>query len=605
MAISCCGHVAPGHAKLRPGVGYLATGPLRVAESRLADATIGRRKRRILAPIERRETAQLRRLFRVEARRVLELLERARLPYHPRGGEFREQSVAEAVPNLTSAMDADLSRFLSYILNGQDVASYATGLGGLYRDVLPAAIDNAILQSMIAAGIGVDGPLARFPRAEQWIRANAIQFGERFADSVTETTNRAIRNQLAQGFANFESVPQLAKRVRSVYADADKYRAEVIVRTEANRAYSAASVEAYRQMGVESKFWIISGSEYAVYPEICAVNAERGTIAMADSFEDSSGDPIDGPPAHPNCFLHHGIQITTDSGRKPICEIAVGDLVLTHKGRYRPVTAVMQSDTNYRGPAVRIRFRGRGTETNFNAIERNSIVVTPEHPFWTVRGWVKAQDLTVADHLYVSANACSCGNIVPYWRTYCSMECQLSPETRAKISAAKQGVGNAMFGKRPHNYIDGRKPTYGCGFHKRVRAAIRHRDDNRCQSCGMTNDEHRQRYGCSLDVHHVDPYRRSKSNAPDNLVTLCRLCHARAEGTARREVLAVGGAQFVAVPVLGIEHLPDFWGEKRYNFEVAEDHSYVAKGIVTHNCMCDIGFDIASDWTPPDWVEEV
>lgn len=312
MVGSCCGHVAERHKRLRPSVGYLATGPLRVMEARLADRTIGRRKRRILGPVEKRAIASLARLFRVESTRVLELMSRAKLPYTPidHGPEFRA-AVAEA-PRLDPAVEAELDELMRLLVNGQNVASYQADINGLYLDVMPKAMDEATFEAMAARGIGIRGKLARFPRAEQWIRDHAITFGEKYAADVTEATNAAIRNQLATGFSEFESVEQMMGRVRKVYTDATRYRAERIVRTETNRAYTSASHEAYQQLGVEGKYSIISGSEYAVLPEICAVNAERGTIPMSDSFEDIWGDPCDGPPYHPNCLCDLGIDIAPD-----------------------------------------------------------------------------------------------------------------------------------------------------------------------------------------------------------------------------------------------------------------------------------------------------
>ena len=47
--------------------------------------------------------------------------------------------------------------------------------------------------------------------------------------------------------------------------------------------------------------------------------------------------------------------------------------------------------------------------------------------------------------------------------------------------------------------------------------------DKVCQHCGMTP----RKNGRALDVHHTIPYRISKDNSPDNLITLCRSCHSK------------------------------------------------------------------------------
>jgi hypothetical protein len=60
------------------------------------------------------------------------------------------------------------------------------------------------------------------------------------------------------------------------------------------------------------------------------------------------------------------------------------------------------------------------------------------------------------------------------------------------------------------------------------------------------------------------------------------------EGTSQQNILLNGGARFISTPVIEIEHLKDFTGERLYNFSVEEDESYVAKGVVSHNCECTI-----------------
>ncbi len=52
------------------------------------------------------------------------------------------------------------------------------------------------------------------------------------------------------------------------------------------------------------------------------------------------------------------------------------------------------------------------------------------------------------------------------------------------------------------------------------------RDDYKCQQCGADD---------SLEVHHWEPYFISFDNHPDNLVTLCRLCHQEKHAEYVRE----------------------------------------------------------------------
>jgi len=88
------------------------------------------------------------------------------------------------------------------------------------------------------------------------------------------------------------------------------------------------------------------------------------------------------------CFTAD-MRVVTRDGLKRIVDVQVGDLVLTHKGRYRPVIETMQR--RYTGPLYHIRVKGIGV----------TLEVTPEHPILTPNGWVEAQHLQEGDWVAV------------------------------------------------------------------------------------------------------------------------------------------------------------------------------------------------------------
>ncbi|ELY68839.1 homing endonuclease associated repeat-containing protein [Natrinema versiforme] len=63
-----------------------------------------------------------------------------------------------------------------------------------------------------------------------------------------------------------------------------------------------------------------------------------------------------------------------------------------------------------------------------------------------------------------------------------------------------------------------------------IRKDILERDDYQCLACGLTEDEHQEEFGTSLNVHHRNPVRNYEepedAHDPENLVTLCRSCHS-------------------------------------------------------------------------------
>lgn len=88
------------------------------------------------------------------------------------------------------------------------------------------------------------------------------------------------------------------------------------------------------------------------------------------------------------CFTAD-MRITTANGAKRIADLQVGDRVLTHQGRYRPVTELFQRA--YEGELLRIKTKLIGTV----------LEVTPEHPILTPEGWVKAGELTTSSYVAI------------------------------------------------------------------------------------------------------------------------------------------------------------------------------------------------------------
>lgn len=426
---------------------------------------------------------------------------------------------------------------------------------------------------------------------------------KKVSKTITDTSYERIRKSLADGIKKGEGISKLKERVIDGYKALEIYQAEKIARTEVARATNFASVDAFKQSGVvEGKEWITAGDNRVC--EFCeAMETEYNSqIGLDDSYfkegdnikgvnggvlQASFGN-IDGPPLHPNCFLHHSVKIYTDKGIKTINKIKPGDKVLTHNGRYKPVIRLLNKTDRYSGDAVKIRYKGRVFgETN----SRNSVTITPEHPFLTQRGWVEAKNLLLSDKIFVIAKKCeTCGNLMPFWKDkYCSMKCNTeNTENIRKQGFKNKGKNNAMYGKtgKQHPQWKGGKIWWRGKEWDEIKKKIRKRDNFICQNCGMTEKEHIEKFDQPLQVHHINPYRYSKNNDFENLITICCVCHKRIEGTSNKKILENGGVEFMAIPILEIKKLKNFSGEKLYNFSVKDDESYIAEGIVTHNCRC-------------------
>lgn len=115
-------------------------------------------------------------------------------------------------------------------------------------------------------------------------------------------------------------------------------------------------------------------------------------------------------PIHPYCFNSLATKIYTSKGWKNISEINIGDLVLTHKGRFRKVTNVITHP--YSGEDVYhlyYKFPGK-----FKSKCRKVKYITGNHPILTKDGWKRVDELKIKDTIYIPSLKCKeCGKFIP------------------------------------------------------------------------------------------------------------------------------------------------------------------------------------------------
>ncbi|WP_226043481.1 HNH endonuclease [Natrinema sp. DC36] len=99
--------------------------------------------------------------------------------------------------------------------------------------------------------------------------------------------------------------------------------------------------------------------------------------------------------------------------------------------------------------------------------------------------------------------------------------------------------GDQMRGPDHHNWKGGYTQNKNWPeIRQRALAA----DGYQCQGCGVSEEEHRSEHGAGLSVHHIFPRMEfddpHEADSVDNLVTLCRGCHAKWEGIPLRPELS-------------------------------------------------------------------
>lgn len=87
-------------------------------------------------------------------------------------------------------------------------------------------------------------------------------------------------------------------------------------------------------------------------------------------------------------------------------------------------------------------------------------------------------------------------------------------------------------GEEHWGWEGGHNPEYGSNW-KRQRNKCRERDDYECQECGLSREEHMEKYNRKLEAHHIVPKRKfasvEESNKLENLLLLCIPCHRNIE----------------------------------------------------------------------------
>lgn len=271
----------------------------------------------------------------------------------------------------------------------------------------------------------------------------------RMVTLVTDETKKGISEAIRQGLLEGESMSQVVKRIKPLIGLSgrgvkalDNYkgflqgkkpplkvsqidkkvgfyrrklhrkRAELIARTETARAQSEGTIEGYRQGGIKRVEWVTAAG---ACPQCAPLNGHKFTLADAQSMI----------PLHPDCLTDAKVRIFTSKGWFPIGKLKEGDLVLTHKGRFRKITHVFKIPKRY--PLM--------TQISFKNYfhSRHSLILTGDHPVLVQGKWKPVSDLKVGEDIpFLSFKKCEyCGKAIPYFsEKFCNFSCRSKFITR-------------------------------------------------------------------------------------------------------------------------------------------------------------------------------
>jgi SPP1 gp7 family putative phage head morphogenesis protein len=179
-------------------------------------------------------------------------------------------------------------------------------------------IDLATLEEQGKVAIkelGVDEVFSvNTPEIKKWIK----EYLPIFSEELEKVNVEKLKKELIEGLEAGEGIPQLTKRVNTTYDNWNKFRSEMIARSEILRASNMGNLNAYRQSGVVVKHEWLTFFDDRTCPwcenmDGTTVSIEGKFFDIGDSFTVRNPDTgkdvtmdfnyqvIEGPPLHPLC----------------------------------------------------------------------------------------------------------------------------------------------------------------------------------------------------------------------------------------------------------------------------------------------------------------
>ncbi len=123
--------------------------------------------------------------------------------------------------------------------------------------------------------------------ARTWILRRSLTL----AKLINTTTMDAIRKALSDGFAEGESIAQLAKRIEGYFDGDARARATMAARTETLAASNAGALDRYTKEGIQQKEWMAALDENTRDTHMAA----NGQIVGIDEDFKVGGDSMPAP----------------------------------------------------------------------------------------------------------------------------------------------------------------------------------------------------------------------------------------------------------------------------------------------------------------------
>ena len=310
---------------------------------------------------------------------------------------FARQTPAQAGQILQRGEDELLRRISTALREARDTLIEA--LRG--NDITPKFVDTLRLRKLgdvqsalqdVLRSTWNAGNAQRYEFTPQeamaYLNQKAMTISGVIRDDLTNDVRQVLLNAIRSGTPLGDVVRQIDAAFEPYLGGPDHladamspHRLETIARTNLTDAYNQGRLTMAKDPDVID---LLAGMRYSSIlddrtTEICTYLSEK-IFEMDDPALEQLA-----PPNHFNAVVA-GTKIKSQRGELPIEQIDVGDLVLTHRGRWRRVYAVMSK----RAQVHRDLYLSTG----------RILRITDEHPVLTSAGWFRADGLQLAHELF-------------------------------------------------------------------------------------------------------------------------------------------------------------------------------------------------------------
>ena len=258
-------------------------------------------------------------------------------------------------------------------------------------------------KNAVAAEMKVEPPASNKADMERLSAEASVMVDDHEIKVLTRTKMSAL-DSMGKGVAVSEAVEKLTKTMDEAMTELSQKTASIIAGGSINQGRRLT------QNDNKSKIYALQRSELL----------DERTCNFCMSM-DARVVPLDDEWAqedifHSNCLVKWNTPIYTSKGWKAVGKIKEGELVLTHRGRFRKVLKTFRIPKQT--PNI-IRF-------NFDNYNKNIrwLSVTEEHPLVVNGKMIEAKNLKIGDKIKIMADKCPiCGKLKAYYRLTCSKSC--------------------------------------------------------------------------------------------------------------------------------------------------------------------------------------